>query len=143
MVDGRYSILFFGSAHLQIELCIWPTIACFFKDISINDVPSVGGKNASLGEMYNQLSGKGVNVPNGFAVTVAAFEYFITANKLKQPLSDLMADLNKETFANLREIGEKARTIMLHATLPEDLKQEIIKAYEIFNTEQLNNNTLQ
>lgn len=101
-----------------------------FEEISINNVGTVGGKNASLGEMFNQLSGKGIKVPNGFATTSSAFNYFLEHNGLKQQLQALMQQLNRENFSNLKEIGLKARELLLSAKMPGDLEKNIIAAYK-------------
>lgn len=100
-----------------------------FAEISINDVGIVGGKNASLGEMYANLSGKGVAVPDGFAVTAQAFDQFLTANSLQQPLHQLMQQLERPSFKNLTSIGAAARKLILEAKLPDDLIQSITDAY--------------
>lgn len=101
-----------------------------FSEIHITDVPSVGGKNASLGEMFNELSSKGIAIPNGFATTAAAFRYFLDYNSITDPLKKLLDTLDTQTFRNLKEIGAKARSIMEEAKMPEDLSNEIIDAYK-------------
>ncbi|CAM4250556.1 phosphoenolpyruvate synthase [Gillisia limnaea] len=100
-----------------------------FKDISIADIPQVGGKNASLGEMYNELSSEGVMVPDGFATTAEAFWLFLRENEIEKTLEDLLKELNREDFSNLQEIGPKARKLILEADLSEIFQQEIIEAY--------------
>lgn len=100
-----------------------------FSDISIKDLPEVGGKNSSLGEMFNQLSGKGIRVPNGYATTAAAFWYFLDSTNLRSQLDRLMSQLDKKEFSNLSEIGRLARTLILDAKLPDDLATEIRQAY--------------
>ena len=72
-----------------------------FRAISIIDVPSVGGKNASLGEMVSKLASKGIPVPDGFATTVVGFELFLSQNLLHAPLSLLMLTLDKKNYSNL------------------------------------------
>ena len=101
-----------------------------FNEISITDTGSVGGKNSSLGEMFTQLSKKGIKVPDGFATTASAFIYFLEYNKLKQPLQELMQQLDREKFSNLRAIGQNARQLFFSAQIPSDLKRAIIKAYK-------------
>lgn len=100
-----------------------------FSESGIADVASVGGKNASLGEMITQLSKKGIVVPDGFATTALAFESFLTYNALHLPLFDLMIQLNKTDYSNLKEIGAKARKLILAGNLPEKLATEIKQAY--------------
>ncbi len=101
-----------------------------FNSIHISDVPSVGGKNASLGEMFNKLSSKGIAIPNGFATTADAFRYFLDSNSITTPLKKLLGILDTQTFKNLKEIGAKARSIIENANMPEDLSKEIINAYK-------------
>jgi pyruvate, water dikinase len=102
-----------------------------FKQILLSDIPSVGGKNASLGEMFNRLSGKGVPVPDGFATTSAAFWYFLDYNKLRQPIINHLHELDRLNYANLSEIGQKIRKLMLNATLPDDLAKAIVAQYKV------------
>jgi pyruvate,water dikinase len=100
-----------------------------FSEIGIEDIPEVGGKNASLGEMLSGLSSAGIRVPDGFATTTFAFEEFLTHNQLHQPLRDLMSMLNKKDFSNLREIGSKARALMLSAQIPKKIQAAIVQSY--------------
>ena len=101
-----------------------------FSEIHITDVSSVGGKNASLGEMFNELSSKGITIPNGFATTAGAFRYFLDYNSITTSLINLLDTLDTNTFRNLKEIGAKARSLIENAKMPEDLSIEIIKAYK-------------
>ncbi|HWB25697.1 MAG TPA: phosphoenolpyruvate synthase [Chitinophagaceae bacterium] len=100
-----------------------------FSEIGINDVGMVGGKNASLGEMYTHLSAKGIKVPGGFATTAAAFWYFIDYNNLRFPLQELMRQLDRENYSNLKTVGAKARQIIAEGKLPAELEAQIIQAY--------------
>jgi len=101
-----------------------------FSEISIKDIPIVGGKNASLGEMYNELINDGVNIPNGFATTSEAFYEFLRENKLQNSLDKTLSKLNKETYSNLNIIGEKARDLILKGTLSNEFSNAIINAYK-------------
>lgn len=101
-----------------------------FDALGKNDVALVGGKNASLGEMANNLKSKGIQVPNGFATTASAFQYFLQYNKLNQPLNDLFLKLDTKDFSNLSQIGEQARMLVRNAEIPSDFKSEIISAYK-------------
>jgi pyruvate,water dikinase len=101
----------------------------FFSEISIADVPTVGGKNASLGEMYNQLSAKGIKVPNGFATTAAAFWYFIDSNHLRTPINTLMQGLDTVNYTNLAAVGQQARALLQQAVMPASLVADITEAY--------------
>jgi len=100
-----------------------------FDSISLSDLPAVGGKNSSLGEMYSKLSSKGIPVPDGFATTAFAFEEFLETNDLKVKLNELMSSLDKTDFHNLREIGTAARSLMLQGMINESLRSSIIDAY--------------
>jgi pyruvate, water dikinase len=102
----------------------------WFKDVGIADIPLVGGKNASLGEMIRQLLPKGVNVPNGFATTAFAFRYFIQKAGLEVKLRQLFADLDVEDMANLRDRGKQARSLILNTPFPEDLQKAIAMSYQ-------------
>jgi pyruvate, water dikinase len=100
-----------------------------FSEIGLGDVAQVGGKNSSLGEMFTQLSSKGIRVPDGFAATSAAFWYFLDHNGLRAKLSDLMKQLDRQNFSNLKELGQKARTWINEAKMPANLGSSIIAAY--------------
>jgi pyruvate,water dikinase len=109
-----------------------PTPSSFirwFADITIADIPSVGGKNASLGEMVRELAGKGVRVPDGFAITAEAFRYFIREANLDAFIRTTLADLDTRDMANLSQRGHAVRQAIRSATLPEDLQQLIGTAY--------------
>jgi pyruvate, water dikinase len=101
-----------------------------FNTIGISDVAIIGGKNASLAEMFNKLVPKGVNVPDGFATTAFAFSEFLNYNSLQVPLNDLMHSLDRDNFVNLKEIGEKARMLILKGVMPQKISDAIISAYE-------------
>jgi pyruvate, water dikinase len=100
-----------------------------FNEICINDVARVGGKNASLGEMFNRLSVEGVVVPNGFAITADAFWFFIDKNSLREKLQELLMNLDTNEFSNLAYIGKQARSLILNATIPRNLAETIIQEY--------------
>ncbi len=101
----------------------------WFKEIGIEDVPLVGGKNASLGEMYQHLSSKGVQVPNGFAITAEAYKHLLKEAGIEQAVRDALEGLDTSDIHNLRERGKKVREIILNAKFPEDLEEAIKKAY--------------
>lgn len=101
----------------------------WFKDLTIDDVPLVGGKNASLGEMYRNLTKKGVKIPNGFAVTAHAYNYFLEYAKIREHIKEILSDLNTHNIRNLTERGRKVRELILNSHLPPELESEIIKAY--------------
>ncbi|MEO8795232.1 MAG: phosphoenolpyruvate synthase, partial [Daejeonella sp.] len=101
-----------------------------FKELSNDKVALVGGKNASLGEMFNQLSSKGVKIPDGFATTAEAYWLFLDENNIREKLSQLMTKIDLKDFSNLREIGSEARALVLNAVIPEQIATEIKSAYK-------------
>ncbi|MCC6503705.1 MAG: phosphoenolpyruvate synthase [Deltaproteobacteria bacterium] len=107
-----------------------PVYIRWFKDIKIEDVPLVGGKNASLGEMYRELTGMGVKIPNGFAVTAEAYWYLVQSSGILDGLKDVMASLDKTDIADLERRGKRARDLFLGAGIPDDLWAEIKAAYD-------------
>ena len=82
-----------------------------FNEIGIADVPTVGGKNSSLGEMFTQLSSKGIRVPDGFATTAFAFWTFLDCNKLWESLQQLMSTLDKKNFFKSERSRCKGKSI--------------------------------
>lgn len=108
----------------QVALTRW------FEEIGIDDVGLVGGKNASLGEMYRQLASKGVKVPNGFAITAEAYREFLHAAKLDTKIQEILRDLDTRDLANLRQRGRQVRQIILGASLPAHLERVIMEAYD-------------
>ena len=101
----------------------------WFEEIGIEDVPLVGGKNASLGEMYRELASQGVKVPNGFAVTADAYRTFLREAGLEATITDALKDLDTQDLANLRRRGSRIRQAMLAVNLPHTLEREIRDAY--------------
>ena len=101
----------------------------WFADITIADIPLVGGKNASLGEMVRELAGRGVKVPDGFAITAEAFRYLIREAKLDDFIRATLADLDTHDMANLSQRGHAVRQAIRSAALPEDLQRVIGEAY--------------
>jgi pyruvate,water dikinase len=102
----------------------------WFDQVGIVDVGLVGGKNASLGEMYTNLVPRGIRVPNGFAVTAYAYRYFIEKAGLIDFISETLKDLDTSDVKNLQKIGKKIREKIVEAKLPEELKLEIAEAYK-------------
>jgi len=105
------------------EFILW------FDQIGIDDVPRVGGKNASLGEMFRNLSSKGVKVPNGFAVTAHAYEFLVEKSGIKDKIKDVLSDLDTHDMHNLAVRGEKVRQLFLNAEFPSELTEKIVEAY--------------
>ncbi len=101
----------------------------FFNQLGIKDVPVVGGKNASLGEMYQKLTKSGIRVPNGFATTAEAYRHFLKDTGTQQKLKKILDGLNTHNVIDLAKRGQAARQAILAAELPKDLQKEIITAY--------------
>ncbi len=102
----------------------------FFKELSIKNVPQVGGKNASLGEMYCQLARRGIKVPNGFATTAAAYEYFLESTGLKKDIKAILRDLDTKDIPDLMRRGALIRKKIIATQLPVDFSRAIVKAYQ-------------
>ncbi len=102
----------------------------FFEGLSIKDVPQVGGKNASLGEMYSALAKKGLRVPNGFATTAEAYRYFLDSADLKKQIRKILKGLDTHDVKDLMKRGEEVRNLILAAPFPKDLAAEISAAYK-------------
>ena len=100
-----------------------------FEEVGIKDIPLVGGKNASLGEMIQQLSPKGIKIPIGFATTVYAYRHFLQQAGLETKLRQIFADLNIDNLDNLRQKGEQARNLILNTAFPIELEKAIANAY--------------
>lgn len=101
----------------------------FFSQIGIGDIGKVGGKNASLGELYNRLNPEGINVPGGFAVTADAYRAFCRYNQLDAPLAGLMQAVDAQQFNNLSAVGEEARKLIMAGVIPPDLEDAVRHAY--------------
>jgi pyruvate,water dikinase len=106
------------------------TFIRWFSDIGLGDVPLVGGKNASLGEMYRSLSGSGVRVPNGFAITADGYRHFMHATGLASTVDTLTKGLEPGNLAILAERGLAIRQAIVGAPLPEELAAAIVEAYD-------------
>lgn len=100
-----------------------------FSEVSNKDVPTVGGKNASLGEMYRSLLSKGVVVPEGFAITSEGYWLFLNENEFIPQLTTILSKLDTTHFNNLSEIGLQSRNLILSGQIPELLKKNILQAY--------------
>jgi len=101
----------------------------WFKDIAISDISLVGGKNASLGEMYSKLQSSGVRVPNGFAVTAYAYRFFIEASGVDKYIKERMLNVNMSNMGELASAGGDVRDAIATAPLPKSLKDAICNAY--------------
>lgn len=102
----------------------------WFKDLGIEDVPKVGGKNAALGEMYANLVPLGVNVPDGFAITAEAYRHFLRDAGLNEKIEAVLKGLDTHNIKDLQKRGAQIRQIILSAELPKDLKESISESYK-------------
>ncbi len=107
----------------QKQFVLW------FDELGIEDVPLVGGKNASLGEMYRNLTSKGVKVPNGFAITAYAYRYIIEKAGAKKEIQRILKDLDTTNMKNLQERGHAVRELIKNLEFPSELRSAITKAY--------------
>ena len=106
-----------------------PNYIRWFNELTITDVASVGGKNASLGELYRELTQQGVNVPNGFAITAQAYRTLLTEANAWTALHQALDDLDPENVQDLARRARRAREIIYAAPIPEGMEQQIIAAY--------------
>jgi pyruvate,water dikinase len=101
-----------------------------FAEITLDDIPLVGGKNASLGEMVRELGNQGVRVPDGFAVTAAAYRSFLREAGLEETIGRQLEGLDTHDMANLSARGQAIRQAILGAPLPDRLAEQIERAYQ-------------
>jgi pyruvate,water dikinase len=102
----------------------------FFKDISIEDVPVVGGKNASLGEMFRALTPKGINLPNGYGTTADSYYYFLDSAGIRDTIAEHLEGLDINNVEDLQKRGAAIRQTILDAEFPADFEQEIRDGYQ-------------
>lgn len=121
--------MFFHSSFLFLLHPVMGELIKLFRDISYQDLSKVGGKNASLGEMFNQLNQFGIRVPDGYATTAEAYRLFLDHNKLRDDLVAVLQSLNENDFGNLSEVGRKARALILQAELPEQIIRALEEGY--------------
>lgn len=105
------------------RLVIW------FDDLRLDDIPQVGGKNASLGEMRRELAPKGVSIPDGFAVTAHAYRHLLESAGISKQIETILSDLDTHDLQNLADRGSKIRSLIYNAPLPGDLAEAITEAY--------------
>jgi len=101
----------------------------FFDELGIKNVPEVGGKNASLGEMYSHLVKKGLKVPNGFATTASAYNHFLESTGLKKEIQVILKGLDTKNVKDLMKRGAQIRKLIIASELPKDFSQAILEAY--------------
>lgn len=101
----------------------------FFKDVTLKDIPQVGGKNGSLGEMYRYLAPKGINLPNGFATTSEGYFYFLEKTGISSQIGAILQGLDVKDVKDLAKRGAQIRSLILKAKLPKDFEEEIKQGY--------------
>lgn len=101
----------------------------FFKEINIDDIPLVGGKNASLGEMYQNLSKKGIQIPNGIATTADAYFYFLHESGLDKKIKLMLKDVDVNNLHKLNILTNEIKKLIIKTPFPKDLEVEIKNAY--------------
>ncbi len=107
----------------------------WFNELGIEDVDLVGGKNASLGEMYQNLTEQGIRIPNGFAITADAYRMILDSNNAWEKLHAQLDDLNPDNVTQLQERGKKCREIINTCTLPDEMIKGIEHAYNMLKEE--------
>ncbi|HIP18401.1 MAG TPA: phosphoenolpyruvate synthase [Sulfurovum sp.] len=107
----------------------------WFNALSMKDVDLVGGKNASLGEMYQNLTKEGIRIPNGFAITADAYRHILDANDAWKELHEQLDHFDPDDVLQLQERGKKCREIIYHCSLPNDLIAQIKEGYEALKVE--------
>jgi pyruvate, water dikinase len=100
-----------------------------FEELNSSNGKEVGGKNASLGEMYRELGSKGINVPDGFATSADAYWKFIRENNIEDSLKETLASLGKDA-ENLKEVGSKCREMVMKASIPDEVREKILEGFK-------------
>ncbi len=116
-------------------------LVLWFDEITKEDVGLVGGKNANLGEMWQNITPQGIKVPHGFAITAAAYKYFLKFNDLDKKIKDILKGLNAKNVLSLEKKGKEIRNLIVGSKLPDDLEKEILAAYLKLSKEYKTNNT--
>ena len=107
----------------------------FFNEIRNRDVAIVGGKNASLGEMYQKLTPLGINIPNGFAITAEAYFYLLEKGGIKGKIKELLADVDGIDIGVLQSRAKAVRELIFSTPLPKEMQSEILNAYKNLSSE--------
>lgn len=107
----------------------------FFKELNNRDVPLVGGKNASIGEMFQELVPEGIKVPNGFAITSEAYWYLLDNGGIRQKIIDLLENVDVTEIDVLKTRSKKIRELIFGTPFPSDLRDEIFHAYKMLSSE--------
>ncbi len=105
-------------------------LVVWLDEVGIEDIPIVGGKNASLGEMIKHLSPKGIRIPYGFVVTAEAYRYFVSYNRLDKKIRDILDRMDISKVKELEKGSKEIRNLIKSGRFPEDLKRQITEAYQ-------------
>lgn len=114
----------------------------WFEEVSLHDTAKVGGKNASLGEMYSNLGDQGIRIPNGFAITASAYRRFIEENELKGEIKSLLKQINVSEVDTLKENGTKIRKLIEQAELSDNIREDIIAAFHTLQDDSKQNSSV-
>jgi pyruvate,water dikinase len=101
----------------------------WFSELRKTDVNEVGGKSASLGEMYSMLTPKGINIPNGFSTTAHAYLSFLEYNGFDKKLKEIFSTFNPDDLSNLQETGRKQEICFYLESFLQNIEKEIVEAY--------------
>lgn len=107
----------------DLELIRW------FSQITIDDISTVGGKNSSLGELYQNLSKQGIKVPNGYAITADGYFYLLRDAGIEESIKEILSDLDTSNIMNLQDRGARIRHLILEARFPKKLRDAIVENY--------------
>ena len=107
---------------------MWERFVIWFNEIGIEDIPIVGGKNASLGEMISNIPD--VNIPNGFAITTEAYKYLLKKSNIKEKIINILSDLDTNDMDNLKDRGHEVRELIRNSKFPKELEDDILKNYK-------------
>ncbi len=111
------------------------------SEVNLEMIDSVGGKNASLGEMIQNLDGRGINVPGGFVITVEAYKKFIEHNDVEERINAILKKLDPNNIVQLRQAGAQIRSLMVDGDFPDELEQQIKKRYKTLSLKHGNEST--
>ena len=106
----------------------------WLNQISIDDISLVGGKNASLGEMIQNLTNTDVKIPNGFAITTNCYDKFLEFNSLNSTLDTILNNIDYQDHINLKRSGLKIRNLIQDGKFPQEIYEEIISNYKILSS---------
>ncbi|MFW6227227.1 MAG: PEP/pyruvate-binding domain-containing protein, partial [Bacteroidota bacterium] len=101
-----------------------------FGELDNSNVSTVGGKNASLGEMFRQLSSKGINIPDGFASSADAYREYIQQNEIEEKISNTLSEMDVEDSKSLEKTGKKCRDLIMKGDIPKEIREALEAAWD-------------